>query len=101
MLFFFNFANKKNKINMTKLSISKHLKLNSVSLTLETNQEGDSEDLFIMLNEGQIIHSSCGSTEWVQVIEVYNSDGNLYGKYKRYDNHDKDDAIIWYKIEQV
>ena len=34
-----------------------------------------------MLNEGQIIHSSCGSTEWVQVIEVYNSDGNLYGKY--------------------
>jgi hypothetical protein len=54
-----------------------------------------------MLNEGQIIHSSCGSTEWVQVIEVYNSDGNLYGKYKRYDNHDKDDAIIWYKIEQV
>ena len=47
MLFFFNFANAKNKINMTKLSISKHLKLNSVSLTLETNQEGDSEDLFI------------------------------------------------------
>lgn len=101
MLFFFYFANAKNKINMTKLSISKHLKLNSVSLTLETNQEGDSEDLFIMLNDEQIIQSSCCNTEWVQIIEVYNSDGNLFGKYKRYDNHDKDGAIIWYKIEQI
>ena len=54
-----------------------------------------------MLNDGQIIQSSCSNTEWVQVIEVYNSDGNLFGKYKRYDNHDKDGAIIWYKIEQV
>ena len=86
---------------MTKLSISKQLKLNSVSLTLETNQEGDTEDMFIMLNDGQIIQSSCSNTEWVQVIEVYNSDGRLFGKYKRYDNHDKDEAIIWYKIEQV
>lgn len=83
---------------MTKLSISKQLKLNSVSLTLETTQEGDTEDLFIMLNDGQIIQSSCSNTEWVQVIEVYNSDGNLFGKYKRYDNHDKDEAINWYKI---
>ena len=101
-MFFFNFVNaKKNIISMTKLSISKQLKLNSVSLTLETTQEGDSEDLFIMLNDEQIIQSSCCNTEWVQIIEVYNSDGNLFGKYKRYDNHDKDGAIIWYKIEQI
>ena len=65
-----------------------------------TDIESTVSDPFVLLNGGNTIHSSDKANKIYDIIEVYNTDESLYGRYwlSAVSLEDPDGAIVWNKL---